>query len=513
MNNKELIDYIRKTQKLGFQAEEINEQLYKAGWNETAISEAWTKLSTSPFAFLKFWYKKLLILVIVILVLGGGGYFAYAQYSSNPQRIWQIVSQNSENLKSGHFRVEGSYSEQAQKLAANDEALSQLFGGLGEINISMSAEGDFQMIQTNEANFGVKSSAGVKLGGFGINIDGESRKVGKNFFYKISDNPLYALFNGASSQNKKAEWIKIDFTKTKNEKYAKSLPNLTDEQINLLQESLLKAHLLKVGRVLGTEKLDNKTTLHYAATLEKTDLRNFVATLAKVIGKEMQVSDLDALLNKLEFRKIEVWVGKSEKQIYQVVFESNFPSLFSGLVKTSLEEARGKSRDAKRIADIRQLQIGLELFYNDNHRYPTATSGMPILSDGKPALSTYLAILATAPTPPDGSCQANENLYWYQQQNQGASYTLRACLGNETGGVLPGIIEATPAGIQTIETKTVEEKNKNPLADLPMGGTLKLKLNLSNFNKELKIEEPAGAMDYFEATNSMHETPTGTPSQ
>ncbi|OIO06909.1 hypothetical protein AUJ35_03135 [Candidatus Falkowbacteria bacterium CG1_02_41_21] len=39
----------------------------------------------------------------------------------------------------------------------------------------------------------------------------------------------------------------------------------------------------------------------------------------------------------------------------------------------SLSNARAKSRDAKRAGDMKQVQTALELFFNDNNRYPTAT--------------------------------------------------------------------------------------------------------------------------------------------
>jgi len=38
----------------------------------------------------------------------------------------------------------------------------------------------------------------------------------------------------------------------------------------------------------------------------------------------------------------------------------------------SLSNARAKSRDAKRVGDMKQIQTALELFFNDKNRYPTA---------------------------------------------------------------------------------------------------------------------------------------------
>jgi len=39
----------------------------------------------------------------------------------------------------------------------------------------------------------------------------------------------------------------------------------------------------------------------------------------------------------------------------------------------ALQNARAKSRDAKRAGDMKQIQTALELFFNDKNRYPTST--------------------------------------------------------------------------------------------------------------------------------------------
>lgn len=44
--------------------------------------------------------------------------------------------------------------------------------------------------------------------------------------------------------------------------------------------------------------------------------------------------------------------------------------LLSSIVLASLNNARRKSRDARRIADIKQIQVGLELYFDDHGEYP-----------------------------------------------------------------------------------------------------------------------------------------------
>jgi type II secretion system protein G len=48
--------------------------------------------------------------------------------------------------------------------------------------------------------------------------------------------------------------------------------------------------------------------------------------------------------------------------------------LLASVVLTSLNSARAKARDARRKADLHQLRTMLELYYNDNDKYPPAGS-------------------------------------------------------------------------------------------------------------------------------------------
>jgi len=123
--------------------------------------------------------------------------------------------------------------------------------------------------------------------------------------------------------------------------------------------------------------------------------------------------------------------------------------LLATLAVVALNSARQKSRDAKRIADIKQIQTALELYFNDNDGYPAAASGQPS------GMSSYMANIPTAPTPTDGDCTTLENTYTYAQTGSGSGYTLSFCLGAPTGGLGTGlttpVCTATEAGITCVE--------------------------------------------------------------
>ncbi len=125
-----------------------------------------------------------------------------------------------------------------------------------------------------------------------------------------------------------------------------------------------------------------------------------------------------------------------------------FIGLIASVVLVSLNSARAKSRDAKRMADIRQIMTGLELVYNDYDTYPEALNNE--------MTSKYITPVPVAPTPADGEC-GNDNEYTYTplelELNEAGnyysyrSYNLTFCLGEATANFGPGKHTATPQGI------------------------------------------------------------------
>ena len=49
--------------------------------------------------------------------------------------------------------------------------------------------------------------------------------------------------------------------------------------------------------------------------------------------------------------------------------------LLSSIVLTSVNSARAKARDARRIADFKQIQTAFEFFYDSQGRYPITGGG------------------------------------------------------------------------------------------------------------------------------------------
>lgn len=128
--------------------------------------------------------------------------------------------------------------------------------------------------------------------------------------------------------------------------------------------------------------------------------------------------------------------------------------ILAAVVLVSLNSARQKARDARRLADVRQIMTALELYYNDNNGYPAAGASCGGASascptGGSPAFSTYLSTWPTAPTPPDSSnCTTANNKYEYAHVASPEGYTVNFCIGAATGGYTAGAHSASPSGIQ-----------------------------------------------------------------
>lgn len=116
------------------------------------------------------------------------------------------------------------------------------------------------------------------------------------------------------------------------------------------------------------------------------------------------------------------------------------------LTVVGLTSVRGKSRDSKRVGDIRQIQNALEMYYNANNNYPTAiTFGNPIVDPGG---VTYMAKVPSAPTTVDGSCTSDNNAYTYTYSASiPSSYSLTYCLGNNVSHASAGACTAGPGNI------------------------------------------------------------------
>lgn len=108
--------------------------------------------------------------------------------------------------------------------------------------------------------------------------------------------------------------------------------------------------------------------------------------------------------------------------------------ILSSVVLASLNDARQKSRDAKRVADIKQLQLAMELFFDSNGSYPTTSLGQ--------LAPTYIAVI---PTDPVGQT----SYYWDRADTTGdtaTDYNLGSDLESSSHSALQADVDANNGG-------------------------------------------------------------------
>ncbi|MEI7452143.1 MAG: LamG-like jellyroll fold domain-containing protein [Candidatus Falkowbacteria bacterium] len=114
--------------------------------------------------------------------------------------------------------------------------------------------------------------------------------------------------------------------------------------------------------------------------------------------------------------------------------------LLATVAIVALQNARAKSRDAKRVADVKEIQTALQAFYASKMHYPSAAEFVSNSSFG-----SYISKIPTPPSTADGNCSITS--YDYSPSPDGSSYTIAYCVGGPTGALASGSYCATPAGI------------------------------------------------------------------
>jgi len=131
--------------------------------------------------------------------------------------------------------------------------------------------------------------------------------------------------------------------------------------------------------------------------------------------------------------------------------------MLSTMAVVSLGGARKKSRDARRLTDIKQIRTALELYYNDNNEYPPSGGGTGAISDSNSKITesdpiktvggeTYMLKMPQDPKSTQG--------YYYKRGTDNKTYVLHYVLETKANNsIAAGGHCATPASM-TDESNT-----------------------------------------------------------
>ncbi len=99
-------------------------------------------------------------------------------------------------------------------------------------------------------------------------------------------------------------------------------------------------------------------------------------------------------------------------------------SILASVVLANLGSARQKGRDGKRVSDVKQIQLALELHYDTNSQYPI---------NGWASLSSALSGVYIAQTPNDPIAG---NSYGYHATPSGCDNAGTTCTGYHIGAIM-----------------------------------------------------------------------------
>ena len=95
--------------------------------------------------------------------------------------------------------------------------------------------------------------------------------------------------------------------------------------------------------------------------------------------------------------------------------------LLSSLIISSINEVRARTRDAKRLEDLRQVASGLEMYFNDHFHYPVYDSMVGCFDEVPSFLSPEYIITPKDPLP-------HKYCYCYKTDKSGLNYKSAAYL-------------------------------------------------------------------------------------
>lgn len=526
----ELINYIKEAEKHGLSEQEIKKNLLDAGWEASAVEEAFahtkamqnqllgnkdedinlssktvgpvdkepavsktasfnqtsqqvSKFASSPAIKIptqnlqnvdqlsKKGFQKFAVVFIALIGLllasGAFGYYKFVYQKSLPLKVWEKFSiQNSSEIFTKKFNL--TYTDYGTFESPDSFTNFQLK------DLKLNLDGvlylDSTNIQTPISESEIKYS--FSSGNTAFTTDFSYRFVNEVLYINVGENPFLNSLLSSISKNKKIDWLAVDLKKafsqinnTEGNQNEKIKQFFEQDLQNELKTIFKNTKLIKVESFVGKEFIDKNLVFHFKNTLDKQALKQFInsvidslANSAKKAGSEMGKEDqtaivkeiLGEIINKIEIKEFETWVGAKNSLLYKIHLISNSPSIIN-TAKMVLSESTKKSDDEKRILDIRNFSSAFEQFFKDYGGYPESLNGTPI------GLENYLSPIPTPPKSASGACNDYFNNYWYKSlekikkpgaKNIYTAYELTFCLGYDTVTYKAGFNKLTPAGIQ-----------------------------------------------------------------
>jgi hypothetical protein len=387
----------------------------------------------------------------------------------------------------------------------------------------------------NKKLSGVLKLFGSQETGAQADLGLEVRQINKALYIKLTDAPNIGFISLEPLEN---QWVAFDSSEDllgvagsmgeggkENEEKKKEL---TADQKEKIRQAVSTAKVLIIKDALASEKIAGRKAYHYRVAVDKVAAEKMVKEIDSIAGLEQAQVDaqsqrLSRIYSDLPDADIEVWIDQKDflpRKAKFVFKEETFREggakgtidltlefsrwnedigietptdakpfqellgvLMGGMMGGALDgegpiaESREQSRDAKRIADIRQIQTALEIGYSETQQYPVAVKPVELGSgaaktttlcnkDSKPVWQngtagcseTGFTYMSLVPSNPEPGGQA----YTYSSKD-GKSYQLVFAVEGEISTFQPGTLCANENGIVTGDTCAKTQADVAPL--------------------------------------------------
>ncbi|HCM36922.1 MAG TPA: hypothetical protein DIS53_03285 [Candidatus Wildermuthbacteria bacterium] len=290
-----------------------------------------------------------------------------------------------------------------------------------------------------------------------ISFAGEYKFVDKSFYFKITTLPLLPFLqifiNAEALEQMKSQWIVFDTEELGYDSQLEPTRELRQKILDAYERLIREGELFSSIEQLSDKTLRGASTYHFKMLIANAAIKEMYQLYLEDYATDDPLAKTAAenLLERIGDIPIELWIEKEGLYPYRLTVQTNFPSpeatiklalqmdfsnfniplsiqppddakTFEEILQSldvpgsPLQQARSQARDARRQADIRLIQTGMELYHNDFDRYLSSPS-IP-LSLGN--------IIPTIPSDPgSGVC---EDYQWIPNAENPQSYCLYACL-------------------------------------------------------------------------------------
>ncbi len=484
------------------------------------------------------WYKRKIAFIfpLVLILLASSAFAFYTFVYASPTKIWKKFTEHPLDKIFSNV-LDFAYNDEIKNTEGDFDNLP-----IKDIKLKFSGNVYSDLSQPENPQNSSDINYTFSSGNTSFSTGVAYKLIGKKFYLNVGDNPYLSAILSQIGNGKKIEWMAIDLAEIEKKATSKNSQDVqkfkevfNQEFVNDLKKIWENAVFVKMEKFVGREKINNTQTLHFTNTLDKLALETTFNSIVDKIISAMKKADekitdeqqnliktaIREIVAKIEINNFETWVGIKDFRLYKIKLQTNAPSVAS-VIKQAMGEARNSSRDARRLADIRQMASALELYFNDKGKYPESKDGMPLGIN-----PTYIGVIPSAPTSADGNCTDYYNTYWYEQKNKGSSYEYTFCVGKNVGGYPAGILKLTPAGIAEVkdcpstpdkcyksgskvsDTEVIsteptndEAKLKEMIEKIEFSAQINIESTYSNYGVSQPLTAPEGAFDLMELLNN-----------